>query len=215
MTNVTRSAATRSNLVRLRRRLEQVDKGAALLRRKRESLVKELFELARPAVDVRRGIDEQARTAYRALLAALGSAGEGEMHALAWPTRELRVELVPREAWGTHGVELSSRPSVVRSLAARGSPAGPGDAEPAAAAEQFERLVQRLLEAAPEELFLRRLGLALSHATRLVNTLEQRVAVSLGHDMAAMRRTLDEREREEHLRLKRLVSHRADSSRIG
>ncbi len=215
MTTATHSAATRSNLVRLRRRLEQVDRGAALLRRKRESLVKELFELARPAVDVRRGIDEQARTAYRALLAALGSAGEAEMHALTWPTRELRVELVPREAWGIHGVELSSRPAVVRSLAARGSPAGPGDAEPAAAAEQFERLVQRLLEAAPEELFLRRLGQALSHATRLVNTLEQRVAVSLGHDLAAMRRTLDEREREEHLRLKRLVSRRADSSRIG
>ena len=211
MTAVTRSAATRSNLVRLRRRVEQVDKGAALLRRKRESLAAELFELARPAVDARRGIDEQARAAYRALLEALGAAGRIELRALGWPTREIRVGLVPREAWGIRGVDLQSRPSVVRSLAARGSPAGPSDAAPAAAGEQFERLIERLLQAAPEELFMRRLGQALSHTTRLVNTLEQRVAVSLGRDLAAMRRTLEEREREEHLRLKHMVSRRASS----
>jgi V/A-type H+-transporting ATPase subunit D len=209
VTTTTRTAATRSNLVHLRRRLEQVQKGATLLRRKRDSLVAELFELARPAVDLRRGIDEQARAAYRALLEALAAAGRLELAALGWPTRELRVELVPREAWGIRGVELASKPSVVRSVAARGSPAGPGDAAPTAAAEQFERLVERLLEAAPEELFIRRLGQALRHATRLVNTLEQRVAVSLDRDLAAMRRTLEEREREEHLRLKRMASRRS------
>lgn len=208
MTTATRAAATRSNLVRMRRRLEQVERGAALLRRKRESLVAELFELARPAVDVRRGIDEQARAAYRALLEALAAAGRTELRALGWPARELRVELVPREVWGIKGVDLASKPSVVRSVAARGSPAGPGDAASTGAAEQFERLVERLLQAAPEELFLRRLGQALSHTTRLVNTLEQRVAVSLNRDLTSMRRTLEEREREEHLRLKRVVSRR-------
>ncbi len=212
MTTVARAAATRSNLVRLRRRIDQVDRGAALLRKKRESLAAELFELARPAVDVRRGIDEQARAAYRALLEALAVAGRDELRALGWPTREIRVGLVPREVWGIRGVDLASKPSVVRSLAARGSPAGPGDAAPTTAAEQFERLVERLLQAAPEELFMRRLGQALSHATRLVNTLEQRVAVSLARDLTAMRRTLEEREREEHLRLKRIVSRR-DSAR--
>ena len=209
MTTATRSPATRSNLVRLRRRLDQIDRGAALLRRKRESLVAELFELARPAAEVRRGIDEQALAAYMALIAALAVAGRTELRALSWPTRELRVELVPREAWGIRGVDLASRPSVVRSAAERGSPDGPGDVAPTAAAEQFEELLERLLRAAPGELFLRRLGQALSHTTRLVNTLEQRVAVSMGREVASMRRTLDEREREEHLRLKRLVSRRA------
>jgi V/A-type H+-transporting ATPase subunit D len=198
--------------VRLRRRLEQVEKGAALLRRKRESLAAELFALARPAVDARRGIDEQARAAYRALLEALAAAGRDELRALGWPVRELLVVLVPREVWGIRGVDLASKPSVVRSMAARGSPSGSGDAAPADAAEQFERLTERLLQAAPEELFMRRLGQAVSHATRLVNTLEQRVAVSLGRELAAVRSTLDEREREEHLRLKRIVARR-DSAR--
>jgi vacuolar-type H+-ATPase subunit D/Vma8 len=93
-------------------------------------------------------------------------------------------------------------------MAARGNAAGPGDAAPRDAAEQFERLIELLLQAAPEELFLRRLGHALSRTTHLVNTLEQRVAVSLGRDLATIRGTLEEREREEHLRLKRIVARR-------
>ena len=205
MSALARPAATRSNLVKLRRRLGQVQRGAALLRRKRESLVAELFERARPAVDARRAIEERALVAYRALLEALASEGRVDLRALGWPTREVRVELVPRDVWGIRGVELGPRPPFVRSLAARGVAVGPGDAPATDAAEQFEMLLDLLIEAAPEELFMRRLGEALSRATRLVNTLEQRVAVSLEHDASVMRRTLEEREREEHLRLKRFA----------
>jgi len=40
----------------------------------------------------------------------------------------------------------------------------------------------------------------LSPLSRVVNTLEQRVATSLTSDLAMIRRSLEEREREEHLR---------------
>lgn len=213
MTTTRKAAATRSNLVRMRRRLDQVERGAALLKKKRESLVAELFERVRPAVDTRRAIEEQARAAYRVLLEALAANGQDGLTALGWPTREVRVVLAPRELWGIHGEDLEQPPSLVRSLAARGAVAGPGDAAASVAAREFERLLEQLLEAAPEELFMRRLGQALSHATRLVNTLEQRVAASLGHDLAQMRRTLEEREREEHVRLKRIVSRRTRQGR--
>jgi vacuolar-type H+-ATPase subunit D/Vma8 len=55
---------------------------------------------------------------------------------------------------------------------------------------------------------MRRLGQALAQTTRLVNTLEQRVAVTLEAELAEIRRTLSEREREEHHRIKRLVARR-------
>jgi vacuolar-type H+-ATPase subunit D/Vma8 len=64
------------------------------------------------------------------------------------------------------------------------------------------------LDAAPQEHAMRRLGHALSRTTRLVNTLEQRIAVRLVADLVAIRRTLNEREREEHLRIKRLIARR-------
>ena len=213
MTTTRKSAATRSNLVRMRRRLDQVQRGAALLKKKRESLVAELFERVRPAVDTRRAIEEQTRAAYRVLLNALAANGHDALRALGWPTREVRVELAPRELWGIRGMDLERPPSLVRSLAARGGSAGPGDAAASVAAQEFERLLEQLLAAAPEELFMRRLGQALSHATRLVNTLEQRVEATLHHDLAQMRRTLEEREREEHVRLKRIVSRRTRQGR--
>ena len=204
---------TRSNVVRLRRRLEQVKKGAALLRKKRESLVAELFARAKPAVDSRRAIEQRALAGYRALLDALASRGAADLTALGWPSREVRVELTPLEVWGLKAVELDHSPSLARSVAARGGPPGHGDVASQTAALEFERLVELLLEVAPKELLMRRLGQALARATRLVNTLEQRVAVSLTRDVAGMRRTLDEREREEHLRLKRVIARRRTAAR--
>lgn len=207
------TTATRSNVVHLRARLDQVQRGAALLRRKRETLVARLFERVRPVVESRRAVEELARAAYRALLDALAASGPNALRALGWPERELRADVEPLEAWGIRGAAMRKRPAVVRSLAARGGGIGPGDAPAIAAAEAFERLVDRLLAAAPEEVFLRRLAEALKQATRLVNTLEQRVAVDLEADLVAMRRTLEEREREEHLRLSRIVARRAAAAR--
>jgi vacuolar-type H+-ATPase subunit D/Vma8 len=60
---------------------------------------------------------------------------------------------------------------------------------------------------------MRRLGDSLSQTTRLVNTLEQRVAAGLSADLAEIRRTLSEREREEHHRIKRLVARRHAQTR--
>lgn len=203
-----REATTRSNLVRLRRRLEQVEKGAALLRRKRESLVAELFDRARPAIDSRTRIEEQGRQAWRGLLTALGTHGRDALRAAGWPSRTLRVDLEPVEVWGLHAVELARPPQVVRSLGARGTAPGPAEAGPITAAADFEALLELVLQAAPGEFLMRRLGHELSRATRLVNTLEQRVATGLHRDLAHIRRTLEEREREEHLRLKRLIARR-------
>lgn len=202
----THAAATRSNLVKLRRRLAQVQKGAALLRRKRESLVTELFARARPAIDGRKHIDAQTLKASRSILAALSKHGPDELRALGWPARELNLELEPVEVWGLRAVDLTRPPIVTRSLAARALT--PADSTASLAAEDFERLIELVLEAAPKEFLMRKLGHELSRATRLVNTLEQRVAVTLTSDLSNIRRTLEEREREEHLRLKRLIARR-------
>jgi len=75
-------------------------------------------------------------------------------------------------------------------------------------ASRFETLIDLLLQAAPHELLMRRLGEALSQTSRQVNTLERRVSPGLEHQIATTRRTLDEREREEHLRLRHLLKRR-------
>ena len=58
-------------------------------------------------------------------------------------------------------------------------------------------------------MLIRRLGEALAQTSRQVNSLDRRVAPDLRAQMATMRRTLEEREREERLRLKHLLKKRA------
>ena len=199
------TAATRSNVLAARRRLEQVEKGASLLRHQRKSLAVELFSRATPAVEARRKVDQEARSAYRALIAALAELGSFDVERMGWPAKELRLELEPREVAGVHGVDLVTRPVILRSVAARGVAIGPGDAAAVAAAERFEHLLERLIALVPDEALLRRLARALRQTTRRVNTLEQRVGPALARELSAIRRTLDEREREEHARLKRIA----------
>ena len=208
MTGTMRAPATRSNVLRYARRLDQVRRGAALLKRKRQSLVDELFARAKTAMTSRETIDAQAQRAWRSLWLALSSTGSDGLRPLGWPTREVDVDLTAVDLWGIRAVQLVSRPALVRGLAARAVAPGPGEAAAQDAAREFETLVEHLIDAAPEEHAMRRLGQALSRTTRLVNTLEQRVAVRVTADLAEIRRTLSEREREEHLRIKRLIARR-------
>jgi hypothetical protein len=53
-------------------------------------------------------------------------------------------------------------------------------------------LADLLLEAAPREMLLQRLGGALAQTSRQVNTLERRIAPELKSRVAAILRTLDE-----------------------
>jgi H(+)-transporting ATP synthase subunit D len=198
------TAATRLNLLNTQRRLEQLGRGRDLLRRKREALVSELFRLARPAADARALIAQAAARAYPSLLDVLGDEGYDGVRALGWPTRELRVRIRPAVVWGIPVSELLDRPKVPRSQSARSLGPGSSPGSAVAAAEWFERLTDLLLDAAPRELLLQRLGLALAQTSRQVNTLERRLAPALRRDLGRIRAVLEEREREEHVRLSRL-----------
>ena len=203
------SRATRSTLLRLTRRLGQVDKGTSLLEKKRDALIRELFARVHPSVDARRRIEQQAAQAYRALVDALAATGQADLAALGWPSRELRIEALPAETSADASTPDRFMPpaTLVRSAAARAWAPGQFDAAAQDAARAFERLLELVLAAATEESAIRRLGRELAHVVRQVNVLDRHVAVDLRHTLLHMRRTLDEREREEALRLRRIVTH--------
>ena len=198
------SAATRAELLRTRRLAERVDRGAALLRRKREALVRALVPLARPAAEARRSIAETASAAYRAELAALSVHGADGVAATALPPREVEVELVLERLWGVTVPKLSQVPVLSRDLAARATAPGPTGTAQFEAANRFEELLGELLEAVPREAAIRALGSALAHTSRQLHTLEQRVAPQLAARITTASRALDERDREDRTRLRHL-----------
>jgi V/A-type H+-transporting ATPase subunit D len=208
MRSGSRLAPTRINLLLARRRLAQVQRGATLLHRKREALVRELFRLARPAADIRRQIGAEFVEAYGSLLAALAVHGRAGLRAVAWPAREVTVRLEPAAVWGVNVSDIVERSPIRRMLDARGvAPASVGPTT-SDAASRFEALSELLLDAAAAEQRIRRIGDAVSQLTRHLRTLEQRVAPQLEGEIDAVQATLQEREREEYLRLKHVQRRR-------
>lgn len=205
-----RAAPTRAELLRARRLLERVDRGAELLRKKREALVRAIVPLARPATEARRAIADTAAAAYRAELDALATDGAGAVAATGWPPRALELELDVELKWGVAIPTLRELPTWRRGLAARGT--APGVTGPAVfeAANRFELLMTQLLDAVATETSVRALGAALARASRQLHTLEQRVAPELQAQIATTSRALDERDREDQTRLRNL---RAKSAR--
>ncbi len=199
-----RLTSTRLDLLRGRHRLERVAKGRGLLRKKREALVRELMRQVRPAADARAGIAAQAAAGYRLLVDALAAAGDAALEPLGWPSRQLEVELEPAQVWGVAAPRLVALPAVRRTLAARATTPGAGGAA-TLTADAFEGLLEQLLAAASRELLITRLGAALAAASRQVRTLEQRVTPQLEAELSRVERVLDEREREERVRVRHLL----------
>jgi H(+)-transporting ATP synthase subunit D len=202
----THTTPTRAALLQARRLSDRVERGAALLRRKREALVRALMPLARPAAEARRAIAETAAAAYRAELDALAVHGAGIVTVTGWPPRGLEVELDVERVWGLAVPALRVATEVERDLAARGTAPGPTGPALFEAANRFEALIAQMLEGVAREARVRALGDALARTSRQLHTLEQRVVPELDAQIASTRRALDERDREDQTRLRNLRS---------
>jgi V/A-type H+-transporting ATPase subunit D len=201
-------AATRSELNRLRRRRSKVERGVDLLERKREALIAELFREARPTIEHRERAEKKAAEAWDALLTALPHHGRAEIRAMGWPSRDVPIELEDRSLWGVEVAQLVEPPKLQQSVEARELSPGSVDASVFPAALAFEELTELLLQGLSQDLRLRRLARALERTRRQVNTLRQRVAPEVDRHLREVRETLEEREREDHLRLRHLRGKR-------
>ena len=202
---------TRSGLVRARAQLGRVQKGRQLLNRKREALITELFKSARPALNARQAVEKRAHEAYRALLQALAARGQAALENYALPGREIAVELGHKQIWGISVPTVVSHSPIQRTLTARGTAAPSVGLAAGQTANEFERLIELVLEALPKEQLVRRLGDALAKATRQVNTLQLRVEPTLTTELHALRGMLEERERDERSRLRHVLFRRKNA----
>ncbi len=199
---------TRSGLLKASAQLQRVQKGRELLNRKREALISELFRSARPALDAREQVEERSREAYLALLRALAVCGESALRSYAWPDREIEIEIEHHQVWGISVPSVVSHSPIERTPTARETAASSVGPTAAQAATEFERLIELVIEALPKEQLVRRLGVALSKATRQVNTLQLRVEPALTAELSSLKRLLEERERDERSRLRHVLRRR-------
>ena len=184
-------------------------KGARLLRAKREVLAGEIWRLMREVLEGRARLDDALREAVKALALAKALDGEETLESLALAAgREVPLQVV-----GPPGVgRARRRPSRRRRSSAPRTSAGTSPASwgpsGAEAARRHEEALEVLLRIASRELHLARLGEEIQETSRRINGLEQLVLPALAREAARIEAALDERDREDAVRLKRLRAKR-------
>ncbi|MEW5850092.1 MAG: V-type ATP synthase subunit D [Myxococcota bacterium] len=210
-----RLPATRMALLAGRATRRVAERGAELLRAKREALAVELLAAVRGVVAERVRLDERLREAVKALALARALDGEVVLESLALAgARQVPVEVDTRRVWGIP-VPTVRAPRLVRSPDARG--ASPWELTLAAgqAALLHEEVLELMLGICSDEARLKRVGEAIHNTSRRINALEHLVLPALARELARVENALDERAREDFARLKRFKAGRAGTRDAG
>ncbi len=204
-------APTRSNLLSLRESLEFAREGHEILDKKREVLTTELVHIAHDAAGMQERLWEEFEVAYAALEAARLSMGREHLEWVALSVNKtVEVEVKPHSIMG---VVL---PSVEASGAPPEAPYGLGDTTAALdeAFARFRKLLAEIPELAETMTTVWRLAQELQKTQRRVNALQYIFIPEYEETIAFIESALEEREREEIFRLKRLKSQ-AEPPEVG
>ncbi|MGA2976647.1 MAG: V-type ATP synthase subunit D [Spirochaetia bacterium] len=200
---------TRTELLTRRAQIRLAQQGAELLRGKREALVREFLSELQRFVDTREALRKELTEAKQSLMRALALDGpEAVASAGLASRRSIELATTERNIWGTRIVEVETD-YVQRDPEDRGFTAAGASARIEEAAERFEASMELILRVAPLDCKLGRLAEEIRRTSRRVNALEQRLLPSLAEQVQYIRGVLDQREREDILRLKHLKKRRA------
>jgi len=194
------TSPTRMNLITRRRQLGLAVRGADLLQKKRDALVREFFTLVHQALDARRQLNAAGREAYMALFLAKAFDGPREVDVFSLSTAILsNVRADMDSVWGTRVPRLT----VEWPRGATASPLSVGGPT-LVAQSSFRRLSQALIRVANTESRLRRIGEEIKKTARRVNALEQAVIPGIRSQIHYIQQVLDQQEQEDFFRLKRI-----------
>jgi V/A-type H+-transporting ATPase subunit D len=192
------------NLLQRKQQAKVAVQGVDLLKRKRDALVADFFNIVRQSLAARERLTAACREAY--VMLALAKAWEGreplEAAALA-DRREVLVDIEVRNVWGTKIPEVAVK-EVSRTLLERGHNPATTSARTIESAANFEEVLRAILEVAATEIKLKKIGQEIKKTTRRVNALEQVVIPRLYGEIRFIAGVLEQRAREDVFRLKRI-----------
>lgn len=205
----------RMNLLNLRTQIATAERGVGILEDKRSAIIKEFLRLYRDVITGRHTMRDKMQDAAADLFRAIGIEGrEGVLSAAFAAQRGISVEVIERNVWGIKFPEVF-HDSILRRLDARGYAFMTVSSTIDAAARRFEILLNLMLETASVEAHMRRIGVGVNKTTRRINAINEIVLPKARGQHQYIRRTLEEREREDILRLKKLKKVRQMSERGG
>jgi V/A-type H+-transporting ATPase subunit D len=196
---------TRANLLLLREKARSVSGSIEILKGRRQALIREFLKETMPFLRSRKDIKKIYGRATDELALSLGHEGREAIESIALVSeRELGIEITERSIWGLRYRDIIVRETPVRSPEERGYDYRSTTPHLEECIHLFEKLVEALLKVAAYESKLKRLGDEIIKTTRKIRVLEERVLPRLNVDIKTITRRIEEREKEEYYRLKRV-----------
>lgn len=195
---------TRGELLKTLRQITLTKRGYELLKEKRDALVMEFFNVLTQLEDARKRTYEVLREAYRSLSLAMVAMGSLEVRKAAAATGiELEIDIATRSIMGV-AVPVIEAQKLERKVTERGYSLVQTSAELDLAAKKFEKALAAMLKLAEVEETLRLLARETERTKRRVSSLEHVVIPRLETIKKFIERHLEELERENFFRLKRI-----------
>jgi V/A-type H+-transporting ATPase subunit D len=195
---------TRMNLLQRKNQLRVAQQGVDLLKRKRDALVSEFFQVVRQALAARDRLNAIAEKAYVVLSLAKAVEGRQALEAAALADRRpVLVDVEIRNIWGIKVPDVRVQ-RIRRTFLERGLSPTAVSVRTLESAEAFEEVLDAILEVASTELRLRKIGEEIKKTTRRVNALEQIVIPRIRAEIRYINDVLEQRAREDIFRLKRI-----------
>ncbi len=196
--------ATRADLLAKKNQIALARQGRDLLKEKRNALLKEFMQTAEQVMRHSDELDRCVGEAAQALALAEAIDGPETVRSAALAARgEVSLEITGANIMGVT-VPLIEQKRVTRGLFDRGYSLSGVSIRIDAVAAAFEAQLDLIIELAASELRLRRLAEEIGRTTRRVNALDNVLLPRLEAQRDYIQMVLEERERENLFRLKRV-----------
>ena len=191
---------TRMELLQMRKRKALAMKGHQLLSEKRDALVSSFFELIKKRKMIREEMEREIREAYKALIMAEMVMGEEKTREMAEKIcREKDVKISRKNIMGVSIPEFSLEEEEMPQYSMLSTTASFDEA-----IVKASKALKKIVEVASIEGSVQMLGREIEKTKRRVNALEYIFIPRLLNTISYIERQLEEREREDFFRRKRI-----------
>jgi len=194
---------TRSELLKAKKQIKLAKSGHSLLKKKRDGLILEFFEILKKAKTLRQELVDEYRIALERINVARTIEGDLKVKSVAMAIKEMpEIKLTTKNIMGVKVPKIEAA-EIKKAFMERGYGIYNSSAIDEAAAA-YEKVIEKILLAAEVETSMRKLLNEIEKTKRRVNALEFVVMPRLTGIQNFIRLRLEEMERENIFRLKRI-----------
>ncbi|MGB8220037.1 MAG: V-type ATP synthase subunit D [Methanoregula sp.] len=197
---------TRMELMRMKAQIRLAEQGRDLLRQKMDALIQEFFKILSTVSESRDELEQVSQAADLALMIAEAVDDPVTLRSASFATRRsITVDITGKNIMGVP-VPVIEKKRVSKNMLERGYGIITTSARIDETAERYEVELDLLIKLAEIETAMRRLGTEIQMNRRRVNALEQILIPELKIQAKYIKNAIEEREREDLFRLKKVKS---------